>query len=525
MKKLFAYIRVSTVKQGLEEQRYAIEAYAQRNRFEIVRWFVERQTAAKRGRPVFTDMLRQLGRGQVAGVVIHKIDRGARNLRDWADLAELIDRGIEVLFANESLDLHSRGGRLSADIQAVVAADFIRNLREETRKGFYGRLKQGLYPMRAPVGYLDMGKGMPKAIDPVRGPLVRTAFEMYRTQQYSLDSLVEMMKERGLRNLNGGVVTRNGLSTILNNPFYIGLIRIRRTGETFPGCHKPLISKLLFDRVQLVLRSKSAVSNVKHTFAFRRLIRCSKCGYSLIGERQKGRVYYRCHTKGCPTAIREDALNAAVDCLLQGIRLSEERVDLYRERIKEIERNSRVKDHVNVQVIELQTKQLDDRLRRLTDAVIDGVIDRDTYEERKLTALLEQKDRKEMLRQLKAGEYPVLTILLEKLELANVAWLSYQVGTPEERRQLLKSVTSNRQANGKNIRIEPSEPFRTFAEEAKNKDGDPYRDGPRTLDRLIDRIIQIMSEDCYRLSGIGTDQVRTSKVRESDENSGIKRAA
>ncbi len=53
----------------------------------------------------------------------------------------------EVHFANESLDLQSRGGRLSADIQAVVAADYIRNLREETRKGFYGRLKQGLCPM------------------------------------------------------------------------------------------------------------------------------------------------------------------------------------------------------------------------------------------------------------------------------------------------------------------------------------------------------------------------------------------
>lgn len=75
----------------------------------------------------------------------HKIDRGARNLKDWANLGDLIDGGVEVHFAHESLDMNSRGGRLSADIQAVVAADFIRNLRQETRKGFYGRLKQGIY--------------------------------------------------------------------------------------------------------------------------------------------------------------------------------------------------------------------------------------------------------------------------------------------------------------------------------------------------------------------------------------------
>jgi hypothetical protein len=28
--------------------------------------------------------------------VVHKIDRSARNLKDWADLGELIDQGIEV---------------------------------------------------------------------------------------------------------------------------------------------------------------------------------------------------------------------------------------------------------------------------------------------------------------------------------------------------------------------------------------------------------------------------------------------
>ena len=85
--------------------------------------------------------------------IIHKIDRSARNLKDWSDLGEMIDSGIQVHFVNESLDLHSRGGRLSADIQAVVAADYIRNLREETRKGFYGRIKQGVYPLPAPLGY------------------------------------------------------------------------------------------------------------------------------------------------------------------------------------------------------------------------------------------------------------------------------------------------------------------------------------------------------------------------------------
>src|ERR1700730_10913646 len=147
MNHYFGYTRVSTVKQGegvsLQQQREAIERYAQRNSYEVTEWFEEQETAAKQGRPVFSRMIKMLKHRKARGVIIHKIDRSARNLRDWADLGDLIDQGVDVLFANESLDMHSRGGRLSADIQAVVASDYIRNLREETKKGINGRLKQG----------------------------------------------------------------------------------------------------------------------------------------------------------------------------------------------------------------------------------------------------------------------------------------------------------------------------------------------------------------------------------------------
>jgi site-specific DNA recombinase len=157
MKIYYAYIRVSTARQGVEgvslqEQRASISEYAEQRGMKIAEWFEDQATAAKRGRPVFSKLVSTLKTKRTIGVIIHKIDRGARNFRDWADIAELMDRGIEVHFAHESIDLHSRSGRLSADILAVVASDYIRNLREETLKGINGRLKQGLYPFSAPLG-------------------------------------------------------------------------------------------------------------------------------------------------------------------------------------------------------------------------------------------------------------------------------------------------------------------------------------------------------------------------------------
>src|ERR1039458_9270987 len=225
MNQYFAYIRVSTARQGeqgvsLEQQRDAITRYAQHSKLELVQWFEERETAARAGRPVFTQMIRQLKSGKARGVVIHKIDRSARNLRDWADLGEMIDRGVEVHFANEGLDLNSRGGRLSADIQAVVASDFIRNLKEETKKGFYGRLKQGILPMPAPLGYLNIGSGKPKEPDARSAPMVRHLFELYSTGRANFHGLLQEAERIGLRGRSGKQITMNGLTHLLNNTFY-----------------------------------------------------------------------------------------------------------------------------------------------------------------------------------------------------------------------------------------------------------------------------------------------------------------
>jgi DNA invertase Pin-like site-specific DNA recombinase len=87
--------------------------YAERNHFPITVWLEEMETAAKLGRPVFNQALKLLRTGKAQGIILHKLDRGARNLWDWAAIGELSDQGVEVHFVSESLDLQSRGGRLS----------------------------------------------------------------------------------------------------------------------------------------------------------------------------------------------------------------------------------------------------------------------------------------------------------------------------------------------------------------------------------------------------------------------------
>lgn len=454
MKTCYGYVRVSTVKQGdgvsLDAQKEAIELYAHRNIIKITKWFEEKVTAAKRGRPLFDQMVASLKRGDADGVVFHKIDRSARNFADWARIGDLAEAGIEICFATETLDFNSRGGRLTADIQAVIAADYIRNLREESIKGQIGRLKMGLFPYAAPIGYLDTGKGKAKAMDPERAPLVRELFSLYATGDYSYDRLHCVMAEKGLTTKSGRPLTRTGIEHTLNNPFYYGLIKIRRTGKTYPGAHTPIISHALFKAAESVrVGRRQRKTLTRHGYLFRGLFMCEICSKTMVGERQRGHVYYRCHTRACPTkTVREEAISAALDQHLKSIEFSPQEVDALRGKFEGWLRKfdqAAMKHRTKARLAKLEN-----RLSSLTDKFVDELIDQSIYESKRddisksiaeCRSLLAQEDKTDWYRQK----------LEELLEHAKSLVFAYQIADRTRKREIILFASSNRVISRKQI--------------------------------------------------------------------------
>jgi len=485
MKRYFGYVRVSTVKQGREgaslpQQRAAIEEYARHHNLVIVEWFEEMETAVKLGRPIFTRMLAALEEGGADGVITHKIDRSARNLRDWARLGELIDRGVEMHFAHESIDLTSRGGRLSADIQAVVAADYVRNLRQEVVKGLYGRLAQGVWPWPAPVGYLNRGKGKPKEIDPVKGPLVREAFRLYATRRYNFNSLATELHRIGLRTSTGKRLSKNGLTHLLNNPFYIGLMRVGRQNTLYRGLHDGLIPKSLFDQVQGVLHGRTNAKIIRHDFLFRRMVTCGYCGYALVGERQKGHVYYRCHTRGCQTrCVRELAIQAQVQQILEPAKFEPAELAALSEELAALRDEWVLTREDHIRSARLAVAAIDERLTRLADALLDLAIDRESYGQRRSSLLHERASAVERLQVITAEATTPAGDLGKFLEQVSNLWLTYKNALPYEKRELLSFATSNLRVQGKNVVVELREPFRIVAQHCKLIDCAPSQDEVR----------------------------------------------
>lgn len=489
MKPCFGYIRVSTQKQGegvsLDAQKDAIQAFASRQNLDVIKWFEEKQTAAKSGRPIFNAMLKQLRRGAASGLIIHKIDRSARNLRDWAAISDLSDAGIDVHFATESLDFRSRGGRLTADIQAVIAADYIRNLSEEARKGIHGRLKQGIYPFPAPIGYVNHGSGKPKTLDPIRAPLVRRLFDLYLTGDYSIRTLHHKMADVGLTTRGNRPISRRSVENILQNPYYCGLMRNGRTGEVFPGVHETLVSAKEFQRVAEIKSGRYTKKKTRHQHLLRRLFICAVCQGSLSPERQKGHVYYRCHTVGCPTkTVREECLDEAILNALVGFELRE--ADYAR---MEADYETWKEHHgfqSEIRSLDLQVKSAEVRLDRLTDMFLDGKIGQNTHDKKHERLIFEISKLKEDSAEI-ANRSASDQDRRKFFELMKSLAALYISAKPSEKQVLVENCFSNRQWNGKNVDLEPS----NLILEAQNglcvPYGGPIRDTIRTFLQIFNK--------------------------------------
>ncbi len=483
MKKVYGYIRVSTVKQGagvsLQEQREAIVRYAEKQELHIMDWFEELETAAKQGRPLFTKMMKLLQDGKASGVIIHKIDRSARNLRDWASLGDLIDKGVDVHFAHESLDMDTRGGRLAADIQAVIASDYIRNLRDEAMKGLYGRLKQGIYPFGAPIGYHNNGGGQLKTIDPIQGPLVKKTFQLYATGKYTLKTLTKAMQELGLKNTKGKHLYLSTISNILNNPFYTGVLKVK--GRTFQGGHEPLVSSKLFTDVQNILTGKTNSKVVKHDFIFRRLLKCKDCGYSLIGERQKGQVYYRCHSRDCPTkAIREDVIEKSLLVAFEQVQLHQVEAQVLDDLLEEARKSWSANEEGVEESIRMQQSRVSQKLERLTDAYIENAIEKAIFEEKKEMLLVELQGLRHKKTQIVGQKEAIFRKARNFLELVKSVKNSYLSAITEEKRKIMKIITSNLSIQGKKPMIAIRSPFYEIANRSNFLTCGHDRNSPRT---------------------------------------------
>ncbi len=328
------YCRVSSKEQedtgySLDAQEKLLREYAVKYGFEVVKIYkISESASGRQVRKSFLEMMQYATKHKISVICNEKIDRLTRNLKDAATVDDWVreDARREVHFVKESFVLNGKTKaheNLVWDMKVAIARFYTNNLSEEVRKGQKEKIAQGGYPSQAKLGYKTVGEKGHKNHVPAepQASLMREAFELYATGNYSLKALVETMYQRGLRNYDGHKILKSRMHELLTDPFYCG--KIRWNGETYSGIHEALISKNLFDEVQdKITRQPGNPQYKKHFPIFKAKIVCGECGGTITWEIQKGNWYGHCnHFKSCTQkgCTRQEAVEGQLIPLFDGV--------------------------------------------------------------------------------------------------------------------------------------------------------------------------------------------------------------
>ena len=147
-----AYVRVSTVGQNETGQRVEIERWLTGNGIdpETVRWFVDKKTGDNLRRPAFEQLQAAVFAGEVGTIVVYKLDRLSRKLREGLDvLCGWCERGLRVVSVTQQIDYNGTLGKILAAVLLGIAEMEQETRRERQAAGIAVARKAGKYRGRS----------------------------------------------------------------------------------------------------------------------------------------------------------------------------------------------------------------------------------------------------------------------------------------------------------------------------------------------------------------------------------------
>src|SRR5215213_10601678 len=256
-------------------------------------------------------MLADAEAGLIDVIVVHKLDRFARNRRVAFEAFERLGKAhVGFVSLSEHIDYSSPSGQLMLTMLVGLSQFYSDNLSLETQKGKAERKAQGLYNGLVPFGlkkHADSGLPVP---DPETYPGLLLAFQL-AAQGKSDRDVADALNTAGYRtsgNRGRNPFTKDTINRLLQNRFYLGQLPDGQGGWV-PGAHQPVLDDELFSQAAAARRANQSGS-LKVTRAHQRhslsgLGTCGHCGGRLhiLTERKKMvRIYcyQRRQVSACP---------------------------------------------------------------------------------------------------------------------------------------------------------------------------------------------------------------------------------
>jgi site-specific DNA recombinase len=221
---------------------------------------------------------------------------------------EVFDRyGVSFVSVTQPINTADSTGRLMLNILLSFAQFEREQIADRTRDKVCAARRRGKWTGGIPpLGY-DIKDGK-LAVNEDEAPMARDIFSLYLKHR-SLQKVEAELNRRGWTTKSwttkkghvreGKLFSKTNLSRLLGNPVYIGYVRL--SGQMYPGEHRGIVRRAVFDKVQKILNdnlcSRGNKTRNKYNHLLKGLIRCGACGTAYIpNTTRKGPRVYRYYT-------------------------------------------------------------------------------------------------------------------------------------------------------------------------------------------------------------------------------------
>jgi len=347
-KKTAIYIRVSVLKEDAVSPQMQLDKAKQYCQLHGERYQVFQDldfSGKDTNRPAFQRMKEQIQAGFISKLVVYRLDRLSRSLKDLALFMDFLrERDVEFYSITERFDTSTPMGRAMLNIMGVFAQMEREVISQRISDTKAKQISDGIRLGMAPYGYrIKVKRHSQWEIIPEEARIVRKVFHLYSTGKYNYCSLAaylnrtigrKMRKQRSGQSVWGrSEYSRQGwqqwtIRCIIDNPAYAGIIRIGNPQDLRARNYKPIISRALFERCSEIRRKRNPYwLNYQHSttadYPLKGKIFC-KCGFKLYARKKRDprrpeKQYYWCrnirHTEKRPLVSVAIVLKDVVEYL------------------------------------------------------------------------------------------------------------------------------------------------------------------------------------------------------------------
>ena len=392
------YRRVSTTEQkdygmSLSNQSDRLGEFCDRNNIDIIQDFEEDYSAKNFNRPVFAEMLKFISENKkrIDYLLIYKWDRFSRNTMEAMNMiSQFKGFGVEVNCSDQWVN-HDDPNQLIMLLLNLGIPEVDNMVRKDrTIEGTRNNLKEGRWVYSQPKGYKkgkdELGKVLMKP-DPKTAPLITELFTDFSLGIYSQNIIRKLPKYKELN------LSKSGVSRILNQIVYSGQIKVPAYKDEsefiVDAIHKPLVSKELFNKVQIELQNRKRIKNkpIKQNelLPLRGFLKCNCCDSNLTGSGSKSKTgkkhyYYHCNPrKGCNERYRAETAHESLNKIFKKLKPDKDVCELFELVLKDKFENSEKSNKTLIESLSKKIERVRNRKNSLLDKFIDESISKEVY--------------------------------------------------------------------------------------------------------------------------------------------------